>query len=194
MPHRRVGRAVLVLAFLALGLVTGPGVAGACACGAVLADQRMSATQETALVELAEGSQSVTLNIATRSEATEAAFIMPVPVRAKFELADAEVFAELDTISRPRVEYRDVVVEDGESGGGAVPGPGVTVTDHVEVGPYEVAQLAGDDAAAVGDWLATNDFELPAELAGALTPYLAEGWLVIAVRLTPESGTFADGL
>lgn len=187
----------LVLPVVALGLLgAGPGVAGACACGAVLADERLDATQETALVELAGTTESVTLNITTRTSATEAAFIMPVPGRAAFELADAEVFTELDRISRPRVVYREVVV-DGDGGAGAVDdGDQVTVTDHVDVGPYQLAQLTGADSTAVTDWLADHDFTLPTDLADALTPYLADGWLVVAVRLTPraEDATFAEGL
>lgn len=189
---------LLVLPIVAAGvLVAGPGVAGACACGAVLADQRLNATQETALVQLDGGTEAITLNVTTNTDATRAAFLMPVPARAKFELADAEVFTELDTISRPRIEYRDVVVDPGSSGGAAPDaGAGVTVTDHTEVGPYEVAQLTGTDSGAVTTWLGRHDFTLPPALAGALTPYLKEGWLVVAVRLTPDGagGTFAEGM
>jgi hypothetical protein len=188
-------RNLLIVAVLAVTpLFVGPGVAGACACGAVLADERLEAVQETALVEVAGGTQAITLNIATETEATEAAFIMPVPARAEFTLADGALFTELDEISAPRVEYREVE-RDGDGAGGAPSGSDVTVTDHVAVGPYDVAQLTGVDSGAVAGWLTTNGFELPPALAGALTPYLAEGWLVVAVRLTPEgSGTFDGGL
>lgn len=191
-------RLLLVLPVLVLGLAgLGPGIAGACACGAVVTDQRLEDVQETALVDLAGGRESVTLNIGGRTEADDVAFIMPVPARAAFELADSAVFAELDRLSAPRIEYRDVVVDGaGDGVGGAAPGaPDVTVTDHVAVGPFEVAQLTGADSGAVSDWLARNDFTLPDALAAALTPYLADGWLVVAVRLTPEGAdTFADGL
>jgi hypothetical protein len=95
------------------------------------------------------------------------------------------------------VEYRDVEI-DGDGSGGAAPGAGanVTVTDHTEVGPFEVAQLKGTDSKAVADWLTAHHFTLPPDLAGALTPYLAEGWLVVAVQLTPDGKgqTFAAGL
>jgi Uncharacterized protein conserved in bacteria (DUF2330) len=190
---------LLVLPLVAVGvLIAGPGVAGACACGAVLADERLEPGQETALVQLTGDTEAVTLNLATRTEATKAAFLMPVPGRARFELADAEVFADLDAVSRPRIEYRDVEVDGDGSGGGAPQGaePPVTVTDHTDVGPFEVAQLTGTDSTAVTRWLAGHDFELPADLAGALTPYLAEGWHVVAVRLDPDTAgaTFADGL
>ncbi|HEV7647284.1 MAG TPA: DUF2330 domain-containing protein [Actinophytocola sp.] len=195
---RRAIAKLAVLPLVALGmLITGPGVAGACACGAILADQRLRAVQETALVHLTEGTEAVTLNVTTQTQATQAAFLMPVPARAKFELADATVFTELDEISRPRVEYRTKEVDAGSSGG-AAPGAesNVTVTDHTDVGPFEVAQLTGTDSAAVADWLDAHHFTLPPELADALTPYLAEGWLVVAVQLTPDTAgkTFAEGL
>ncbi len=188
---------LMVLPLVAAGmLLAGPGVAGACACGAVLADERLQSVQETALVRLTGDTEAVTLNVAAQTEATRAAFLMPVPARAKFELADAAVFAELDEISRPRIEYHDVEI-DGDGSGGAAPGAApVTVTDHTEVGPFEVAQLTGTDSGAVTGWLGDNDFDLPADLADALTPYLADGWLVVAVRLTPEQAgqTFDGGL
>jgi hypothetical protein len=190
-------RLLLVPFVLALGLVwLGPGVAGACACGAVITDQRLVDVQETALVELGDGREAVTLNIGGHTDAEKAAFIMPVPARAAFELADSAVFAELDTLSAPRIEYEEVVVDDEDGSGAAAPqDPGVTVTDHVDVGPFEVAQLTGADSRTVADWLGRNDFVLSDKLAAALDPYLAEGWLVVAARLTPDGAdTLADGL
>ncbi|WP_460393212.1 DUF2330 domain-containing protein [Actinophytocola sediminis] len=173
----------------------GPGVAGACACGAVITDERLTDVEETALVQLDAGQESVTLNIGGAIEADEAAFIMPVPTRSTFELADGAVFAELDELSAPRVEYEDVVIDGDGAGAGAPGDQGVTVTDHVDVGPFEVAQLTGANAGSVADWLARNDFVLSDDLATALTPYLAQDWLVLAVRLTPDGAeTFADGL
>jgi uncharacterized protein DUF2330 len=190
------GRAFLTVVLAVGGLLAGPGVAGACACGAVLADTRLEPVQETALVELGDGTESVTLNIATEpgSGATEAAFVMPVPARASFELADGKIFGELDEFSQPRIEYRDVERDVDGDGAGAAPGQDgasdVTVTDQVTVGPYEVAQLTGTDATTVENWLHANGFMLPEAIGARLTPYLAEGWLVVAVRLVPTSGDF----
>lgn len=193
-------RLALVAALIAgPAIVFGPGTASACACGAFVSDSRLSATHETAVVRLAGGRETVTLNIATDTDAARAAFLMPVPSRAGFELADPELFVELDEISKPEVRYREVELDSGADGAGAPGGPGgdqVIVTDRVELGPYDVAQLTGTDATAVADWLAANDFELAPELGDALTPYLAGGWYIIAVALTPDAAaeTFAGGL
>jgi hypothetical protein len=191
----RVAVRCAVLTALAVAMVVAnPATSGACACGAFVANDKLRAQQETALVELSGRTESITLAVQARSEATQAAFLMPVPARARFEVADGELFTELDRISRPEVKVRRVTM-DGDGGGApAQSDRGAIVVDHVEIGPYEVAQLAGTDATAVTRWLADNDFTLPAALEGALAPYLAEGWLVVGVRLAPTSGSLSAGL
>ena len=194
MASRRVARVAMVVALAGTMVAVDPATAGACACGAFVANDKLRARQETALVEVTGHTESITLLVQARSEATQAAFLMPVPARARFEVADGELFTELDRISRPTVEVRRVTVDGDGAGAPAGSGRGATVVDHVEIGPYDVAQLAGTDATAVTRWLGDNDFSLPAALEGALEPYLAEGWLVVAVRLAPTSGTLTAGL
>lgn len=186
----------LLVVLGALGaMVVGPGVANACACGAAIADE-LTPVRETALVELDGPVEHVTVNIGADTTSDSVAFLMPVPSTAEFAIADGALFTELDEVSRPRVEYREKVVDGDGAGGAADPGGDVTVVDHVEVGPYELAQLSGTDNRAVSDWLTAKDFTLPPDLAGHLAPYLAEGWLVVAVHLRPEMAgqTFDDAL
>lgn len=187
-------RAAAVAALAATLVTFSPAESAACACGAFVANDTLSAQEETALVDLDGRTESITLSVLARSTAEEAAFLMPVPSRARFEVADADLFAELDEISKPDVEVREVEVDGDGSGAGAPGGGGATVVDHVEVGPFDVAQLGGTDATAVTTWLGDNGFTMPADLSGALTPYLAEGWLVVAVRLAPSSGSLEGGL
>ncbi|MEH1127450.1 DUF2330 domain-containing protein [Micromonospora sp. CPCC 206061] len=195
MATGRLATRIAVVVALAVAMVAvDPARSGACACGAFVANDKLRAQQETALVELTGRTESITLSVQARSEATQAAFLMPVPARARFEVADGKLFTELDRISRPDVEVRRVTVDGDGAGAPPQSDRGATVVDHVEIGPYEVAQLAGTDATAVTNWLGDNDFTLPAALEGALGPYLSEGWLVVAVRLAPTSGSLAAGL
>lgn len=189
-----VVRAAVVVAVAATLVTFSPAESGACACGAFVANDTLRAQQETALVDLTGRTESITLSVHARSAADEAAFLMPVPARATFEVADAGLFAELDEISKPDIEVHQVEVDGDGSGGAAPEGGGATVVDRVEIGPYDVAQLTGTDPAAVTTWLADNGFTMPDDLATALAPYLADGWLVVAVRLAPASGSLADGL
>ncbi|WP_161962467.1 DUF2330 domain-containing protein [Nocardioides speluncae] len=203
---RRAVRAI-VLALMTLTAFAAVSVgtpARACACGAFISDSRLEATHETALVTLDEGRDSklidetVTVNIATETDADAAAFVMPVPERAKFELADPKLFVDLNELSKPEIKVKRVEIEgDGAGAPGDVSGNDqVIVTDQIKVGPYDVAQLSGTSSQAVATWLKANGFKLSAGLGKALTPYLQEGWKIVAVKLTPTGAkkTFADGL
>lgn len=191
---RMATRIAVVMAFVATFSTVDPAPSGACACGAFVANDKLRAQQETALVEITGRTESITLTVQTRSEATQAAFLMPVPARARFEVAAGELFTELDRISRPDVEVRRVTIDGDGAGAPPQSGRDVTVVDRVEIGPYDVAQLTGRNATVVSRWLSDNGFTLPAALESALGPYLAEGWLVVAVRLAPTSGNLSAGL
>lgn len=193
-------RVAVLLAVWLTTLLAGPGVAGACACGAVVADQRLTSVQETALVDLTGDDEAITLNISSGTRVDDAAFLMPVPSRARFTLAHGAVFGELDAVSRPRVvwhtEHRSSVGIGNGAGAPAAGVPDVTVTDHVAVGPYDVVQLTGHDSTAVSRWLHRQHFTLSPGVAQRLTPYLRAGWKVVAVRIRPKThgATFDGGL
>ncbi|EFV12601.1 DUF2330 domain-containing protein [Segniliparus rugosus] len=200
-----MGKGWRILEIATLLLATGfvaPGQAEACACGAfVAADSRLTAVEETALIEvdsLAPGrtSQTVVLNLGLRSEAsvTDAAFVMPVPGPAQFSLAGPTLFTALDEMSKPKVQY-DVehhfaltlpFLMGGVPRAGSA--PGVVVENRVTLGPYDVVALTGSEASAVRDWLHVHGFELSAELGEGLTEYLAKGWQIVAVKLTSADG------
>jgi hypothetical protein len=187
---------ITVATLLSLQVIT-PMAAQACACGGFVGDQKIQVRQETAIVELAPGKETVTMQFAAETTATKAAWVMPVPGKADLTLGNAEAFTYLDEFTKP--EYRDVPLEGGGPGGdraaGAAPAAAaVEVTQQVEIGPYEVAQLTGTDSTAVAQWLAQNGFTLPANLETGLRPYLTEGWSLTAVRLTAGQGSLRGNL
>lgn len=186
--RRGLGRAVTI-AVVAGGLgVASPLAAQACGCGGFVADQKVSVHQETAVVQLTPGHEVVSMQFAADTDATKAAWVMPVPKRASMELGDQALFDQLDKLTAP--EIRTVEVEgddDGGSGAGAGPtgsAPPVSVTDRVTLGPYDVAQLTGSDPKAVTKWLKDNGFTISDTLSSGLAKYLADGWQVIAVRMS----------
>ncbi len=190
-------RRILVVVSVVLSLVgVSPLAAQACACGGFVGDQKVQVRQETAIVELAPGRETVTMQFAAETTATKAAWVMPVPGPADLSLGNAEAFTYLADLTKPT--YQDV---HGPSGGGdggakaaAAPGAAVEVTQQVDIGPYSTAQLTGTDSTAVSQWLSTNGFTLPPNLATGLAPYLSEGWSLTAVRLTAAQTTLRGNL
>lgn len=163
--------------------------------------------EETALIEIGDGTEVITLRMGleTKPGATapdSVAFVMPVPSQAEFALAEPEIFDELDDLTRPlqREEVIDTGIEifnpfaddsDGGVGGGAPTG-GATVLTQTTIGPYDVVQLTGETVAPVQEWLTTNGFALDPALGDGLAAYLAEGWTVVAVKLTADAAAGTD--
>jgi hypothetical protein len=185
-----IRRTLLAMAAVAVVQVSTPLAAQACACGGFVSDKKVQVDREDAVVELADGTETVTMQFAARTTAERAAWVMPVPTKAEITLGDPKLFKDLERLTRP--EYRRSTSK-GDGVGGAAPGA-VNVLEQTRIGPYEVAQLAGNDPAAVTEWLRQNNFTLPQNLADGLRPYLDEGWSLAAMRLSAQEGKHLDGL
>ncbi|ONI74267.1 hypothetical protein BWI15_13100 [Kribbella sp. ALI-6-A] len=191
-----------VAGILAGGLVSiGISPAWACACGGYLADEesRARATGENALVRFDGRTEEIVLSMAIRGSSKKAAWIMPVPAAAEVSLGDPATFTELVRLTRPKVvvkktywPFRDTGLFGGHGGdaAGAAPGSAVDVREQMVLGPFEVVRLGGSNATQVTAWLRTNGYAVPDTLAANLTPYLAERWEIVAVKLAPKE---ADG-
>jgi hypothetical protein len=65
---------------------------------------------------------------------------------------------------------------------------GVTVTKQQNVGPYATVQLHSTDANALENWLAQNNFAIPADEKPVLAQYVTEGFDFLAMKLIPGAG------
>ncbi len=69
--------------------------------------------------------------------------------------------------------------------------PSVTVTKAENVGPYATVQLHSTDSSALDTWLATNGFDIPANVVPVINQYVAEGFDFLAMKLLPNQGVQA---
>ncbi|MFD3918051.1 DUF2330 domain-containing protein [Streptomyces sp. NPDC058595] len=200
---RTVRRAVVVVCALLLaqiGSLIAP--AYACGCGAMVPGRQstMGVDRETSVVRWDGATEQIVMRFTVNGNAPEAAWIMPVPNRAEVELGDPELFGELDALTEPERRTRHYFWPrdgdwpftsdgDGLSAGAPLPGdaaPPVGVVGRERLGDFDVARLTATDPGALRNWLETNGFELPADLATELRPYVDQEWEYVAVRLAPE--------
>ncbi|WP_405819720.1 DUF2330 domain-containing protein [Streptomyces sp. NBC_00838] len=200
---RTVRRAVVVVCALLLaqiGSLIAP--AYACGCGAMVPGRQstMGVDRETSVVRWDGATEQIVMRFTVNGNAPEAAWIMPVPNRAEVELGDPELFGELDALTEPERRTRHYFWPrdgdwpftsdgDGLSAGAPLPGdaaPPVGVVGRERLGDFDVARLTATDPGALRNWLETNGFELPADLATELQPYVDQEWEYVAVRLAPE--------
>jgi hypothetical protein len=67
----------------------------------------------------------------------------------------------------------------------------VTVTKQENVGPYDTVQLHATDPNALNNWLAQNNFVIPAAVTPVIDEYVAEGFDFLAMKLLPGQGVSA---
>jgi len=169
--------------------------ASACGCGAYIpGEPGASVVDERALIAWDGTTQDILMAFKVAGSSDAAAWVMPVPSRADVSLGDAEVFTELSRLTAPRVEYRDSWwptftwlfpggPEALETAG--APGGAVDVLGRHRIGPFDVTRLAADDPAALANWLAGKGFPNPDGLDQNLSPYVADGWEIVAIQLAP---------
>lgn len=190
-----VGAGVLLAGTL---MLDAPGVATACACGAVVtSDAASRVADEAALVTTDGHAETVIMRLNLQSTAENAALVFPTPTPATVSLTSPSLFDELEQLSAPRVETRRHWTFGGLGMmNDAAPAPtgAPTVVNQVQLGPLEATTLAGGDVNGVQQWLRSHGYTMRPEVVAQLGPYLQQGWAFVAMRLTgaaPLNGRLA---
>lgn len=133
---------------------------------------------QKAVIHLADGAETLLLQVKYEGPAEDFAWIVPLPSRPKVTAvaADKSPFAEISRFTQVRQRYqidmsRGKVAEQ------------VTVLERKVVGVYDVAVLAATDPKALGDWLKRNGYALPKKLQAVLVHYVKKKWVYVAMRI-----------
>ena len=153
---------------------------------------------EVALAHWNGSSETIVMQLALNADTNNVALVVPTPTPATVTDGDRATFAELDTLTAPRVQQRRHWVL-GRTGSGA-PAPleaaaprGPTVVNQVHLGPLEATTLAGGDLSGLQKWLDDNGYGIRLAVSDALGPYVRDGWSFVAMRLT-SSDPIVGGL
>jgi hypothetical protein len=122
--------------------------------------------------------------------------LIPIPSEPTLDkrpVSSAELRA-LDDITAPRIESAAESSSGsgcgcGSVGAGDAPRGGVIVGDTVNIGPVVAVSLTGDNADAVGAWLAEHGFLLPSSDAETLAHYVSAGSYFVAIRRSESASS-----
>jgi hypothetical protein len=149
-----------------------------------------------------------------RSTGYDFGFLVPTPNRPDLDVANDDLFAELATITAPKVEYQELVVKVEKRfsfscakqeafafvGAAQKPAGGVAVLEQKRVGDYDATVLAfrrddGDSPDRGGkelaEWLAKHGYESPPAIDTWLQKYINDGWCITAFKIAstePQPG------
>jgi hypothetical protein len=201
MHNRNLARLVVVMAVALAGL-TLVRPSWACGCGALVTstDSGVDVAQETSIVRYDGGQEQIVMRLSVRSQARDAAWLMPTPTRARVTLGENVWFDQLDRLTVPAVERHRHWLPRLSTGGPPLAGAprrspdGVGVLERQRLGPFEVTTLSAGDSRALASWLTSHGYHLPGRLAEALKPYVAQHWTYTAIKLAPEQGRLTGEL
>jgi hypothetical protein len=177
----------LVVLGLGIALAFSWSAADACGCGIYIPREgEASVAQERALIRWDGRTEDIVMALGVLGQSKEAAVILPVPSRATVKLGDAKIFDALQDLTKPRVEKQLALFPPLMLGAGAAP---VSLLERQTLGPFEVSTLAATDANALGDWLKTNGYNFPPEVATVLQPYVAHNVPLDSQVATHPMGT-----
>jgi Uncharacterized protein conserved in bacteria (DUF2330) len=201
MVVRNISR-LLVLALVAAVMSGLAGTASwACGCGALIpsGNSSVAVAQESSIVRFTGATEQIVMRLSVRTQAHDAAWLMPTPSRASVSLGKDAWFDELDGLAAPKVVTRrhlwpSLSLGSGNEGAtsSAAP-PGVTVLAQQRLGPFQVASLAANDPAALTNWLGAHGYRLPKTLSESLRPYVRQHWTYTAIKLAPREGSSLTG-
>jgi hypothetical protein len=171
----------------------------ACGCGAMVASSEVDVARETSIVGFDGSREEIVMRLSTRSQARDAAWLMPTPAPARVTLGERAWFDQLDALTAPRVvRHRHWLPRLGHKDYAAAPatprGDGVGVLRTQRLGPFEVTTLSATDARGLASWLTAHGYHLTDRLAEALTPYVEEHWKYTAIKLVPRNGSLTGDL
>lgn len=136
------------------------------------------------------GTESLSILPAFQGDATDFAWIVPVPGLPELELANSELFYSLDTLTRPVYRYRDgewdcygqrdyyVGAPDAENG--------VDIIDTELVGYFQTMIVSATDAPALLDSLSEWGFLYPENseaVSAAISDYVERSWYFVTMRV-----------
>lgn len=179
-------RAMILTVLLAVAFAAQP--AEACGCGIyVPREGNAQVSQERAVIRWDGTREDVIMSLGVLGSSHEAAVILPVPAQAQVQLGNAKIFAELDEYTKPLIQEKHVWSLNVSLGASAAPGAGaqVSILSRQELGPFDVVNLAANDADALKTWFDENGFNFAPQIAEVMKPYVEQNWTFVAVRLQP---------
>ena len=125
------------------------------------------------------------------------AWVLPISGTVQVGLSSDIVFQAIDGMTQtqispppqncpppPNCGNKNSAFAPAAAGAGAED-TGVTVTKREVVGPYETVQLKATSPGALATWLATNGFNVPADVQPVVDQYVNEKFDFLALKLVP---------
>lgn len=165
--------------------------ATACACGAFLMPEgeRVSVSQETAVISFDGETERILLTLDVDAPHENAALLIPTPTPATVSVGQAGMAEELAQVTAPVVERVNQWWPGDPRGDTSAPRPAPPAPPVTEVEGVDVDLIEAAKADDLEDWLKKSGYVLRDDIATALKPYIQQGWYFALITLDTETLT-----
>lgn len=160
--------------------------------------QQVEVDAQRAVIDVGADALDLIIEPVFRWTGGDGAWVVPFPALPAVSAADGDFLAELDRVTAPK--YVDVCMEpscccDGWACDVATPGGGeavgvdsdVTVWESGTVGDLEYVLIGAQEGDDIVQWLADNDFAVPAALGDALAAMETSGTVFFVSRVAANA-------
>lgn len=182
-----------------------PRAAEACGCfAAPTPAQPVVQAGERIVFGYSDGKVTAHIQIQYQGDASDFAWMLPMPAVPEFRLGSQELFDALEATTRPQFLLQG---QAGEGCGGSGFGcggaesflatasrdaggetGGVAVVQS-SAGPYEYAVVRADEKAPMFDWLRDNGYFVPSASDASFDPYIRPNAFFLALKLKADATT-----
>lgn len=158
-------------------------------------------------VDTPNNTVQATINITYQGAAPDFAWVLPLQVEPeKIEIGSNQAFQIVQRLTSPQFQISEVETVGicgpdpsarfafDANAGGAPPQAsaedgkgGVNVLQRKSVGPYDTVVLAGKNTDDVKKWLVDNQYNVTDDMMKLVVPYLAEGHVLLALKLRKDN-------
>ena len=197
----KLGTVVVSLTALVLGVSALEAEARACGGCFTPTENPTVVTDHRMIMTISKSESTLYDQIRYTGDPSSFAWVLPFSGDIKVGLSADIVFSSLDQLTQTTIlpppgcgggfssSGAAGAGTSGQSSGtsGSTSG-GVTVLKHEVVGPYDTVQLAATNPKALEEWLATNKFNIPADVKPVVDQYVNEKFNFLALKLVPNKG------
>jgi hypothetical protein len=137
---------------------------------------------QKAIILWDDGYENLILQVKYKGEASDFAWIVPVPSEPDVRAVDGDIFAEISEYTQQRgwwnaaFYFRKHGIREEK----------VEVLERKKVSVYDVAVLNAKDASVLISWLNENGFSFPQKGRRILEEYIEKKWTFAALRIHPD--------
>ncbi len=145
---------------------------------------------QQAVLLFESGKEQLIIQAKSSGDVPDFAWVIPVPAYPEIKEADADIFSELNLISRANYietlkifpwSFWNILIQSGFVISGTL--ENVQLHESKKIGIFDVSLLGASDGNSLLQWLENNNYHIPVNAVQILDEYIKNNWYFVAFKV-----------